>query len=85
MNELIKPWSKEKRAHTQGKIDAQAAKAAKALKAECCMIVAFFPDGGFLHMQDGGKSPMPPDQLYRQLLSMREVMETSGSEDVAIQ
>lgn len=83
MSDLIKPWSKEKRAFTQGKIDAQAKKAAKALKAQCCMIVAFFPDGSYLHMQDGGQSPMPPDQLYRQLLSMREAME--ATEDVSIQ
>jgi hypothetical protein len=84
MTELIKPWSKEKRAHTQGRIDAQAKKAAKALKAKCCMIVAFFEDGSYYHMQDGGQSPMAPDQLYRQLLSMREVMDTTGGEDTHV-
>ena len=72
MSELIKPWSKEKRTYTQGKIDDAARAVAKKLKAKCCVIVAFFEDGGYYHMQDGGQAPMPIDQLYRHLVAIKE-------------
>jgi hypothetical protein len=82
---LIRPWPKEKRGRIQAKIDKEAKRTAVKLGARCCVIVAFFEEGAYYHMQDGGQSPVPTEQLYRQLVSMKEVLEASGGEDVQLQ
>jgi hypothetical protein len=73
MTELIKPWPADKCAKTQAKIDKEARRTATRLGARCCVVVAFFEDGGYYHMQDGGQSPMPVEQLYRQIAEMKAV------------
>ena len=80
---LIKPWPKEKRDSIADALDVEAKNAARRLKATCCVIVAFFPDGEFYHMQDGGQAPMPTEQLYRHLVAAKEA-EASGGEDTHV-
>lgn len=66
------PWTPQQRAAAQTKIDKEARRVAKKLGAKCAVIVAFYEDGMYFHMQDGGQSPMPIEQLYRQLLAAKE-------------
>jgi len=79
----MKPWPMERRSQIKKKIDREAARAAARLGAEAVMIVAFFKDGEYLHMQDGGTSPMPPAELYKKLATATSILEDSGGEDVA--
>lgn len=79
---LVTPWTAEKREHTQDKIDSEARKAAKRLKAKCCIIIAFFDDGDYIHRLEGGQSPMPLDELYRQLASVWEALRDRGTQDI---
>jgi hypothetical protein len=37
-----------------------------------------------MHMQDAGSAPMPLPDLYKRLLSAREILDASGGEDVAL-
>lgn len=80
-----KPWDEDRRARVKAKIDKESARAAARLGAEGVVIVAFFAEGEYLHMQDGGKSPMPFKELYQKLLAARQLLEESGGEDVKIQ
>lgn len=73
-SDIPTPWSTEKRNHVQDKIDKLAAQAAKRLKAKCCVIIAFFEEGDYLHRIEGGQSMMPLDELYRQLTAAREAL-----------
>jgi hypothetical protein len=67
------------------KINQQARKVAKALGAEGVVIIGFFREGEMLHMQDGGLSPMPLVELYKKMITVAEITEESGGEDVKIQ
>jgi hypothetical protein len=79
------PWSQERRARMKTRID-KAAKAAKSmLGAHTVVIIATFEDGEFLHMQDGGTSPMPLLELYQRIQSSHQIMEASDGEDVELQ
>ena len=80
----MQPWSIEKRDRTNRKIEKEADRAAARLGAKHVVIIAFFEDSEYLHMQDGGKAPMPLEQLYKQMLSVRHVLDASGGEDVAM-
>jgi hypothetical protein len=72
----IKPWTDQKRLAIKSKIDKAAQAAAKTLGAEAVTIIAFFAEGDFLHMQDGGTSPMPSGQLYERLAEANGVKRT---------
>jgi hypothetical protein len=74
-SDLPTPWSTEKRNRVQDKMDKQAAEVAKRLKAKCCVVIAFWDDGNYLHILEGGQSPMPLDELYRQRLAAREALQ----------
>jgi len=79
------PWPPERRARMKARID-KAAKAAKnMLGAHTVVIIATFEDGEFLHMQDGGTSPMPLMELYARIQSSHQVMDVSDGKDVVIQ
>jgi hypothetical protein len=78
------PWTPEKRSSIKHKIDKQAAYAAQKLGAKTVAIIAFFPDGEYLHMLDGGTAPMPLKDLYAKLQTVHEVVEQSGGSDVAM-
>jgi hypothetical protein len=79
------PWPMEKRSRVTRKIEKEAARAAARLGAEGVVIIAFFKDGEYFHMQDAGSAPMPLSDLYKQMVSAREVLGESGGEDVALQ
>jgi hypothetical protein len=79
------PWTTEKRSQVKRKIDKEAKRAAERLGAATVAIIAFFPEGEFLHMQDGGTAPMDFKKLYTQLSVVMTTLEESGGEDVAIQ
>lgn len=80
-----KPWDIARRSRVKAKIDKEAARAAARLGARSAVLVVFFEEGDYLHMQDGGMAPMPFKELYARLLSMLEIMEQSGGEDVSMQ
>lgn len=79
------PWTPERRAAVTRKIAKEAERAARRLGAVGCRIVAFFPDGEYLHMLDAGKTPMSAKDLYTKLVSVLDVLEASGGEDVSLQ
>lgn len=78
------PWDAERRNIVKRRIDKEAARAAGRLGAETVMIIAFFRDGEYAHMLDGGTAPMPPAELYARLLSVKQVLAESGGKDVAV-
>lgn len=78
------PWTPEKRSATKRKIDKEAKRAAERLGAATVAIIAFFPDGEFLHMQDGGTAPMGFKDLYAKMCSAMNILEQSAGEDVPV-
>ena len=80
----MKPWTPEKRSQVKRKIDKEAARTAKRLGAATVAIIAFFPEGEYLHMQDGGTAPMDLKKVYAKLASAHEIMESTGGEDVSL-
>jgi hypothetical protein len=80
----MKPWAPEKRNFVKRKIDKEAARAAARLGAKSVLIIAFFEDGEFLHMQDGGTAPMSTADLYKKLATAEIILDESGGEDVAL-
>lgn len=78
------PWAPEKRSAVKRKIDREAARAAARLGAKSVLIVAFFPDGEYLHMLDGGTAPMPTAELYKKLATVETVLAESCGKDVAL-
>jgi hypothetical protein len=50
----MNPWTPEKRSSVKRKIDKEAARAAARLGAKTVLVIAFFADGEYLHLQDGG-------------------------------
>jgi NADPH-dependent 2,4-dienoyl-CoA reductase/sulfur reductase-like enzyme len=80
----MKPWPPEKRSAVKRKIDKEAARAAARLGARSVLIVAFFADGEYLHMQDGGTAPMAAAELYKKLATSTTILEESGGNDVAL-
>ncbi len=79
----LSPWTPLRREQTKKKIDREAIRAAARIGAKSAVIIAFFEDGEYLHLQDGGKSPMP--NLYQRLATARGVLDESGGADVAMQ
>lgn len=80
------PWSMEKRSRTAAKIEKEAARAAARLGAKHVVIIAFFRDGEYLHMQDAATDlPMSLPDLYKKMISMNDVLDASGGKDVALQ
>ena len=78
---IPKPWPPERRSRVLAKINKESERAAARLGAAAVVIVAFYEEGEYLHMQDGGKSPMPFKELYRNLLSAAEMNEAAGGKD----
>jgi hypothetical protein len=76
------PWTTERRATVKRKIDKEAERAAIRIGAKSVVIIAFFSDGEYLHLQDGGNSPVP--NLYEHLATARQVLDESGGADVAL-
>lgn len=80
-----KPWDHDKRSQVKRKIDKEAARAAARLGAQTVCIIAFFKDGEYMHMLDGGNAPMDFQKLYATLQTAHQTVEESGGKDVAIQ
>lgn len=78
------PWTPEKRSAIKQKIDKECARAAARLGAKSVVIVAFFADGEYLHMQNGGKAPMASVDLWRRLATAETILDESGGADVAL-
>jgi hypothetical protein len=74
----------ERRSAMKRKIDKEAKRAAVRLGASHVTIIAFFSDGEYLHMQDGGDAPMPADDLYKHMATAVQILDASGGDDVAI-
>jgi hypothetical protein len=83
--QIMQPWPIEKRSRVTKKIEREAARAAARLGAENVVIIAFFKDGEYMHMQDAGTAPMPLSDLYKKMVSARDILGESGGEDVALQ
>lgn len=67
---MPKPWPPHHRRLIKARIDDVAKRARESLGAHDVLVVAWFQDilePSFLHMQDGGTSPMPPHKVYRHL------------------
>lgn len=78
------PWTDEEIKLVKHRIDREAKRAAERIGAMSCIVIAFFEDGEYLHMQDGGSSPMPPEQLYKKLAAAFEMTDESSGKDVAL-
>lgn len=79
------PWTPEQRSRKKAKLDKEAAKVAGRVGADHVIVIAFFPEGEFYHMMDGGSSPVPMKQLYSTMLATHMKLELSGGEDIATQ
>ena len=77
------PWSEERRAEMQARINTEAALAAAKIGAQQVVIIAFYPEGEHLHIMDGGSAPMTRSDLYTKLASMVQVVE-EGHGDVRL-
>jgi hypothetical protein len=80
----VTPWTPERRSVIKRRIDKEAARAAARLNATTVLIVAFFEDGEYLHMQDGGSAPIDFSHVYKTLASATEILKESSGEDVAL-
>lgn len=80
----MKPWDKEKRAQVKRKIDKEARRAADRLGAQGVMIIAFFKQGEYAHVLDGGEAPMPYEEVYKKMVTGYGVVKESGGEDVEV-
>lgn len=72
------PWDEARRARAKAKIDKESDRVAARLGAVGVVLVVFFEDGDSLHMMDGGRSPVPFKDLYRNLISATEIAEAGG-------
>jgi hypothetical protein len=81
---IVEKWSKEKRREVKRQIDEQADIAAKALGAQNVVMIVFFRDDDYMHMMEGGRSPVPVDQLFKMLASANEMLEDSGGDDISL-
>jgi len=79
----MEPWSKERQDEMRLRIDLEASLAAARLGATSCVLIAFYPDpeGGHLHIMDGGNAPMPRTELYPKLAEMLEAVEQRAGVD----
>lgn len=80
----VKPWDKERRAHVSRKIIKESERAKARLGAAGVLMIVFYADGDYLHIQDAGSAPMPFKEVYKRLLSANEILAASGGEDVAV-
>lgn len=83
----MKPWSNEKRAKIKKAIDKEAEALVKKLHRFGCytaMVIATFEDDidpTELHIQSGGRTPMPPaDFLRRQIVTFETAQERAEEE-----
>jgi hypothetical protein len=81
---VVDKWSKEKRREVKLKIDEQAELASKTLGAQSVVMVVFFRDGDYMHMMEGGRSPLPTDQLFKVLASVNDVLGESDGDDISL-
>src|SRR5262245_62803131 len=81
---MIEPWSHKKRERVKAKIDREAERAAGRLGASHVVLVAFFPEGVQLHMQDGGNPPMDWQKLYTDLATAHRIVEDNDGQDVSL-
>lgn len=82
---MTTPWTPDRRARIKRKIDSEADRAASRLGASHVTIIAFFQDGEYMHMLDGGTAPMAANEVYKQMTGVREILKQSGGEDVKVQ
>lgn len=80
-----KPWPPEKRSRVKSKMEKEASRAAARLGAHTVWIIATFADGEFMHIQDGGSSPWPIEELYQAMLRTTEMNEASNGDPGFIQ
>ena len=78
------PWPMEKRSRVTDKIKKEAARVAERIGAKHVVIIAFFPEGEYMHMQDAGNPPMDYGKLYHHLATAHAVTAASGGEDIAL-
>lgn len=79
------PWTPEKRTKVKRRIDDEADLAAKRLGASHVTIIAFYEQGEYTHMMDGGTAPSGMDDVYKLMLSVRNILKESGGEDIKVQ
>ena len=79
------PWPMEKRQRIGRRIVKEAERTARRIGAKGVVIIAFFQEGEYVHVQDGGVSPVPFQDLYKRMLAGHDMMETAGSDDVNLQ
>ena len=80
----VTPWTPEKRKKVNDEIAKQAEKVAKRIGCRGVVIIAFFPDGNNMHVEEAGRAPMPFKELHQKMTTAYEVLEASGGEDVAV-
>lgn len=66
---MAEQWPMERRAAKKRKIDKEAERLAGKVGADAVTIIAFFRDGGHMHIIDGGSAPGDLAQLYEMLAS----------------
>ena len=79
---MPEPWPMEKRQRLSEKLRREANKVAGRIGAEHVVIIAFYKDGEYMRMQDGGNPPMQFAKLYTQLASVHGIQDESPSKDI---
>jgi hypothetical protein len=72
---MTDPWTLSKRIAVRDLIDKCARDAADSIGATHVVLVAFFEDGKYIHMQDGGEPPMPFSDVYKHLVEVHDAAE----------
>jgi len=80
-----KPWTPERRSRVKAKVDKESARVAARLGAHSVWIIATFADGEFMHLQDGGSSPWPLKELYKNMLLVTQTNEAADGDPGFIQ
>ena len=66
--EIATPWSREKRLGLQDAMKEECDRVCKKIGAEGAVMIAFFDGGNVIHrLVAGNGTPMPLDELFRQL------------------
>ena len=82
------PYSFEKRSRIKRKIDKEAERLVGRVGAQGALVICFFQEGEYCHIQDGGAGILPAHdvrEIYARMAQACNFLEESGGEDVAIQ
>lgn len=83
---MVDMWTEEYRRNMQQRINEGARELAQSVGGFGAVVIVFFKEGNdHFHLMEGGRGPIPPAELYGQLLQAYTILDASNGEDVRLQ